>query len=202
MMQDVERVARAICADDPDIRMGDAEGVVQQRVNVEWKNYTRQATAAISAMTPDATNSSIGSRGTNAGSAKAGVGGACGVGPAGRFSGGAGGSAASGRLNHGAAGAGGTGGSSAAIFYQDDITPSFGATSGTVDYERGWNAAIEAAVRACEGERWNPATVAQSDRDGDNGPTWFNDACNTASRSIRQLKKPTGNLAHTTTDSV
>jgi hypothetical protein len=53
MMQDVERVARAICADDPDIRMGDAEGVVQQRVNVEWKNYTRQATAAISAMSPD-----------------------------------------------------------------------------------------------------------------------------------------------------
>jgi hypothetical protein len=51
-MQDVERIARAICAADPDIRMGDAEGVVQQRVNVEWKNYTRQATTAISAM-PD-----------------------------------------------------------------------------------------------------------------------------------------------------
>jgi len=57
-------------------------------------------------------------------------------------------------------------------------------------FERGWNAAIEAAVEAalsvyCDGD-W-------LDRDH---------AANTCAQAIRQLKKPTGNLAPTTTDSV
>lgn len=48
----IERVARAMCSADPDIRMGDAEGVVQQRVNVEWPAYKQQARAALTAATP------------------------------------------------------------------------------------------------------------------------------------------------------
>lgn len=46
-MSDVERVAKAICAQDPEVRMGDAEGVVQQRVDHEWQNYMPQASAAM-----------------------------------------------------------------------------------------------------------------------------------------------------------
>ncbi len=47
---DVERVARAICRADPKIRMGDANGVVEQRVDIEWHRYGWQARAAIAAM--------------------------------------------------------------------------------------------------------------------------------------------------------
>lgn len=50
--EEVERMARAICAEDPDIRMGDAEGVVQQRVEQHWRDYVGHARAAIAAMTP------------------------------------------------------------------------------------------------------------------------------------------------------
>lgn len=46
----VERVARALCAADPEVRHGDAEGVVQQRVHIEWRQYAHAARAAIAAM--------------------------------------------------------------------------------------------------------------------------------------------------------
>ena len=46
----IEAMARGMCAADPDVRMGDAEGVVQQRVNLEWRYYIPQATAAYTAM--------------------------------------------------------------------------------------------------------------------------------------------------------
>jgi hypothetical protein len=46
----VELIARVICADDPDVRMGDCEAVVQQRVQHEWKHYKRTAEAAIQAL--------------------------------------------------------------------------------------------------------------------------------------------------------
>lgn len=46
----VERVARALCAADPEVRHGDAEGVVQQRVHIEWHRYAHAARAAIAAM--------------------------------------------------------------------------------------------------------------------------------------------------------
>ena len=49
----VERVARAMCSDDPGVRMGDAEKVVQQRVNVEWRHYVPAATAALNALDPE-----------------------------------------------------------------------------------------------------------------------------------------------------
>jgi len=43
----VEELAKAMCADDPDVRMGDPESVVQQRVRVEWPNYVRHAQAIL-----------------------------------------------------------------------------------------------------------------------------------------------------------
>jgi hypothetical protein len=43
----VEAVARAICAAAPEVHMGDASGVVQQRVDRVWREYTSEATAAI-----------------------------------------------------------------------------------------------------------------------------------------------------------
>jgi len=49
-MELIERVARGMCRADPEVRMGDAEGVVEQRVNVEWPHYVDQAKAAIRAM--------------------------------------------------------------------------------------------------------------------------------------------------------
>jgi hypothetical protein len=45
----VEAVAKGICRSDPLMRMGDANGVVEQRVRHEWLNYTSEATAALSA---------------------------------------------------------------------------------------------------------------------------------------------------------
>lgn len=45
-----ERVAKAICRNDPEVRMGDAEGVVEQRVQHEWVDYVDFADAAIAAM--------------------------------------------------------------------------------------------------------------------------------------------------------
>ena len=45
-----EAVAKAICRADPSIRMGDAEGVVEQRVNHEWREYLWQADAALAAL--------------------------------------------------------------------------------------------------------------------------------------------------------
>lgn len=42
----VEAMARAICKADPEIHMGDAEGVVQQLVETEWRNYISAAKAA------------------------------------------------------------------------------------------------------------------------------------------------------------
>lgn len=49
-----ERVARAICHADPAVRMGDAKGVVEQRVSVEWPDYASAADAAIAAILGDA----------------------------------------------------------------------------------------------------------------------------------------------------
>jgi len=49
-MNQIEKVARAICRADPEVRMGDADGVVEQRVNIEWVHYVDQAKAAIAAM--------------------------------------------------------------------------------------------------------------------------------------------------------
>ena len=46
----IERVARALCAADPDICMGDAKRIVQLRVDVEWKAYVCPAQAAIAAI--------------------------------------------------------------------------------------------------------------------------------------------------------
>ena len=34
-MELIKMVARGMCRADPEVRMGDAEGVVEQRVNVE-----------------------------------------------------------------------------------------------------------------------------------------------------------------------
>lgn len=51
---DVEKVARALCEDDPNICMGDARHVVAQRVNAEWREYVRSATAAIAALRGEA----------------------------------------------------------------------------------------------------------------------------------------------------
>ena len=51
-MNQIEKVARALCAADPEIRRGDAEHIVQQLVNTEWRNYTDAAKAAIAAMQP------------------------------------------------------------------------------------------------------------------------------------------------------
>ena len=48
----VEAAARAMCASDPNIRMGDAERIVQQRVNLEWREYIEPATAALTAALP------------------------------------------------------------------------------------------------------------------------------------------------------
>ena len=45
-----ERVAKAICRADPAVRMGDADGVVEQRVSVEWPDYVSAADAAIAAI--------------------------------------------------------------------------------------------------------------------------------------------------------
>ncbi len=50
----IERAARAMCSADLEVRMGDAEGVVQQRVNIEWVHYVGAAKAAIAAMTVQA----------------------------------------------------------------------------------------------------------------------------------------------------
>ena len=50
--EQVEAVARSLCASDPEIRMGDAEGVVQQRVNAEWRDYIPRAEQAIAALAP------------------------------------------------------------------------------------------------------------------------------------------------------
>lgn len=47
----IENVARAICRADPEVRMGDADRVVEQRVNIEWVHYVGAAKAAIAAMT-------------------------------------------------------------------------------------------------------------------------------------------------------
>lgn len=52
-MNQIEKVARAICAADPEIRMGDADGVVEQRVNTEWVHYVDQAKAALRAQDKD-----------------------------------------------------------------------------------------------------------------------------------------------------
>ena len=49
-MNQIEKVARALCRVDPVIRMGDADGVVEQRVNIEWVHYDEAAKAAIAAM--------------------------------------------------------------------------------------------------------------------------------------------------------
>ena len=49
-MELIEMVARGMCRADPEVRMGDAEGVVEQRVNVEWPHYVDQAKSAIRAM--------------------------------------------------------------------------------------------------------------------------------------------------------
>lgn len=49
-MNQIEKVARAICRADPEVRMGDADGVVEQRANTEWVHYVDQAKAAIAAM--------------------------------------------------------------------------------------------------------------------------------------------------------
>lgn len=46
----VEVVARAICRADPEVHMGDAYGVVEQRVYTEWHRYGWQARAALSAL--------------------------------------------------------------------------------------------------------------------------------------------------------
>lgn len=46
----VQVVARAICRADPEVRMGDAYGVVEQRVYIEWHRYGWQARAALSAL--------------------------------------------------------------------------------------------------------------------------------------------------------
>ena len=51
-MNQIEKVARAMCRADPEVRMGDADGVVEQRVNTEWVHYVDQAKAAIAAMQP------------------------------------------------------------------------------------------------------------------------------------------------------
>lgn len=51
-MDDIEKVARALCRADPEIRMGDADGVVEQRVNIAWVHYVGTAQAAIAAMQP------------------------------------------------------------------------------------------------------------------------------------------------------
>ena len=48
----VEAAAGAMCASDPNIRMGDAERIVQQRVNLEWREYIEPATAALTAALP------------------------------------------------------------------------------------------------------------------------------------------------------
>lgn len=48
----VEAAARSMCASDPNIRMGDAERIVQQRVNLEWREYIEPATAALTAALP------------------------------------------------------------------------------------------------------------------------------------------------------
>ena len=45
-----ERVAKAMCRADPEVHMGDASGVVEQRVQHEWKHYLDAADAAIAAM--------------------------------------------------------------------------------------------------------------------------------------------------------
>lgn len=44
----IEAAARALCAADPEVRMGDAEGVVQQRVDELWPLYAKRAQAAAS----------------------------------------------------------------------------------------------------------------------------------------------------------
>ncbi len=49
-MKLIERVARAMCRADPDVRRGDAEGVVEHRVVVEWPHYVPQAKPAIRAV--------------------------------------------------------------------------------------------------------------------------------------------------------
>lgn len=51
MTELIEAVARGLCSSDPQVRMGDAEHVVQQRVNVEWKYYLSTAQAALTAIT-------------------------------------------------------------------------------------------------------------------------------------------------------
>jgi len=56
-MQDVERVARALCLELG--RMGDTEAVERNRVEADWPRYVALATAAISAMTPDIWNAAI-----------------------------------------------------------------------------------------------------------------------------------------------
>ena len=47
MKDQIEKVARAMCRADPEVRMGDADGVVEQRVNTEWVHYVDQAKAAM-----------------------------------------------------------------------------------------------------------------------------------------------------------
>ncbi len=49
---ELEAVARALCAADSDIRMGDPEHVVQQKVDQAWRGYLHFARAAVAAMEP------------------------------------------------------------------------------------------------------------------------------------------------------
>lgn len=49
----IEKVARAMCRADHEVRMGDADGVVEQRVNIEWVHYVDQAKAALRAQDKD-----------------------------------------------------------------------------------------------------------------------------------------------------
>ena len=49
-MELIERVARGMCRADPDVRRGDADGVIEQSVNRYWHLYADAAKAAIRAM--------------------------------------------------------------------------------------------------------------------------------------------------------
>lgn len=49
-MKLIERVARGMCRADPDIRRGDADGVIEQSVNRFWHLYADAAKAAIRAV--------------------------------------------------------------------------------------------------------------------------------------------------------
>lgn len=52
--------------------------------------------------------------------------------------------------------------------------------------------ALEEAAGEVSRQKWSDTIITACDRDGDEGPRWFNDACDECEKAIRALKSRKG----------